>query len=236
MMQAQGFFERALALDPKNVEALIGMAGVHTVIGYLIMADDRTAHLEAAEAFLTKALSMSPQHALAHSTLGAVQIAIGRASQGIAECQRALELDHNLATAHALIGLAKHNLGCSAETEAHVREALRLSPRDPFLPWWMSWVGFSKLALNTYAEAASCFRRSIEANRTYYWAYFGLAATLVRLGGLDEAKSALQQGLALDPDLTLSPLRGNTPNLNPASREQLERFLEGLRVAGMPEG
>jgi TolB-like protein/Flp pilus assembly protein TadD len=236
LMETRGFFERALALDAKNVEALVGMAIVDTIIGYADMSGDRNVHLSAAETALAKALAMSPNHALAHATLGAVQIVTDRVLQGIAECQRALELDHNLAAAHALIGHAKHHLGRSAETEAHVDDAVRLSPRDAFLPWWINWVGFSKLALDDCVAAASCFQRSIEVNRNNSYGHLALASTLVQLGRLDEAKAALQQGLALDPHLTLSRLRSNTANLSSASLRGRDRFLEGLRIAGMPEG
>jgi TolB-like protein len=236
LMETRGFFERALVLDAKNIEALVGMAIVDTIVGWADMSGDRNVHLSAAETALAKALAMSPNHALAHATLGAVQIVTDRVLQGIAECQRALELDHNLATAHALIGHAKHQLGRSAETEAHVNEAVRLSPRDAFLPWWINWVGFSKFALDDCVAAASCFQRSIEVNRNNSYGHLALASTLVQLGRLDEAKAALQQGLALDPHLTLSRLRSNTANPSSASLRGRERFLEGLRIAGMPEG
>jgi len=235
LMETRGLFERALALDAKNVEALVGMAIVDTIIGYSDMSGDRNVHLSAAETALAKALAMSPNHALAHATLGAVQIVTDRALQGIAECQRALELDHNFATAHALIGHAKHQLGRSAETEAHVNDAVRLSPRDAFLHWWMYWLGWAKLALDDCEAAASCFQRSIEVNRNNSMGHLGLAATLVQLGRLDEAKAALQQGLALDPHLTLSRLRRNTANPGSASLRGRDRFIESLRIAGMPE-
>jgi hypothetical protein len=54
---------------------------------------------------LTKALSLAPEHALAHLRLGTVQILTSRAAQGIAESERALALDRNLAIAHVIIGL-----------------------------------------------------------------------------------------------------------------------------------
>jgi hypothetical protein len=66
-----------------------------------------------------------------------------RAAQGIAECERALALDCNLAEAHAQIGLAKLLMGRAIETEAHVNEALRLSPRDVFSHRWFMIVGIA---------------------------------------------------------------------------------------------
>jgi TolB-like protein/class 3 adenylate cyclase len=100
MARARGFFERALALDPGNIGAMVGMAGVDAVVGGGYLSDDGPAYLAVAETTLVKALSRAPNHALAHLMLGAVQIVTNRAAQGMAECERALALDRNLAEAH----------------------------------------------------------------------------------------------------------------------------------------
>jgi TolB-like protein len=120
MERARGFFERALALDPENIEALVGMATVDAMSVAAIIAGDPPSRLAAAETAVIKALSLAPQHALAHAVLGFIQILTNRATQGIAECARALALDHNLAIAHGWIGLAKMYIGSSEETEAHI--------------------------------------------------------------------------------------------------------------------
>jgi tetratricopeptide (TPR) repeat protein len=108
------------------------------------MTDERAGRLAAAEATLTKILSLAPNHATAHCLVGLVLIYSKRAAQGIAECERALALDRNLALAHALIGFAKYVSGRGEETEAHVLEALRLSPRDSNANVWMVWIGNAK--------------------------------------------------------------------------------------------
>jgi hypothetical protein len=76
--------------------------------------------------------------------LGLVHIATNRAAEGIVECEQALSLDQNLADAHAGIGWAKFLLGRGAETEGHIHEALRLSPRDIGAFRWMMLVGIAK--------------------------------------------------------------------------------------------
>ena len=102
--------------------------------------------------------------------------------------------------------LAKYFIGRAEETEAHIHEALRLSPRDIFAYRWMLFVGIAKLHLGADAEAVAWLRRSIEANRNYPLAHFHLAAALALLGQLDEARAAAQAGLALDPGFTSPPL------------------------------
>ena len=136
MAQARNFFERCLALDPGNIEALVGIGLVHVSTGVNFLDDERAAHLATAEPALMRALSLAPQHALAHGVLGLLQIQTNRAAQGTAECERALTLDRNLAVAHGWIGIAKAWSGLPTETEAHVQEALRLSPRDIFSFRW----------------------------------------------------------------------------------------------------
>ncbi|WP_259226049.1 adenylate/guanylate cyclase domain-containing protein [Bradyrhizobium japonicum] len=236
MAQARGFFERALALDPGNIGAMVGAGLVDASIGAIFLADDRAAHLAAAETTLTKVLSLAPNHALAHMILGIVQIFTNRATQGIAECERALVLDRNLANAHAAIGFAMNSLGRGAETEAYVNEALRLSPRDTSAFRWLQMVGFAKVQLNADAEAVVWFRRSLEANRNYPITHFGLAAVLALLGSLDEARAAAKAGLALDPSFTIRRFRLGAASDNATHLAGRERVYEGMRLADVPEG
>jgi hypothetical protein len=57
--------------------------------------------------------------------MAATLIPTRRAERGIMECERALGLNPSLASAHAMLGLAKYLLGQGEETESHVEEALR---------------------------------------------------------------------------------------------------------------
>jgi TolB-like protein/Flp pilus assembly protein TadD len=234
--QARDFFERALALDPWNIEALVGRAAVDSLRGSVLMTDNRAARLAAAEAVLTTALSLAPEHAVAHLCLGYVQIVTNRASHGIAECERALTLDRNLSEAHAVIGLAKIFIGRGEETDGHVQEALRLSPRDTYAHTWTTYAGLAKLYLGSDEEAVACLRHAIEVNRNYPVSHFMLAAALANLGRLEEARTATQAGLALDSAFTVRRFRAAASSDNSTYLSQRERIYEGMRVAGVPVG
>jgi TolB-like protein/class 3 adenylate cyclase len=236
LTQAHGFFERALALDPRNVAALVGAALVDVSIGGSFLTDDRMARFAMAEAASTKALSLAPDFASAHLALGAVHILTNRATEGITDCEQALTLDRNLPDAHACVGWAKYLLGCGAETETHIHEALRLSPHDIGAFRWMNFVGIAKLQLGADAEAVTWLRRSIDANRNVPFTYFNLAAALALLGRLDEARAAAQAGLVLDQGFTIRRFQRNLSSDNPIYLAKRERVYEGMRVAGLPEG
>ncbi len=235
LARARGFFERALALDPGNLDAELGTAQVNAQLGNSYLTDDPRGHCAAAEAILTKVLSLAPNNAWAHYWLGFVQISSNRAVQGIAECERALALDPNLARAHARMGLGKIFSGRPDETEPHVKEALRLSPRDDFAFEWMLTAGAAKLHLRADEEAVVWLGRSIESDRDWPLAHFFLAAALANLGRLKEARAATQAGLALDPAFTIRRFHVGAATDNASFMSTREHFYVGMREAGVPE-
>ena len=158
-----------------------------------------------------------------------------RAESGIAQFERALALNRNLAMAHYGVALAKYCLGRPEETEAHIREALRLSPHDTFAFGWLATVGFANFNLGKDEEATVWLRRSIETNRNYSISHFFLAAACAHLGRMEEARGAVEAGLAFDPSFTIARRRANPFSRNETYLKQIERYYTGLRMAGAPE-
>ena len=235
--QARSFFDRALDADPDNVDALVASGRADLVAGSMFYLADEAAAFAAAEAKLTKALSSVPDHARGHTWLGFVEMLTRRAAEGIAEGEHALALDQNLAGAHALIGLGKISIGRSEETEAHIVDALQLSPRDTSAYIWITHAGSAKNRLGRYEEAVAWFRQAIEANRNFPHTHFVLGSAFARLGRLDEARAAVKAGLALNPTFSISRARAAwaARNDNPTNSAQSERILEAMREAGVPE-
>jgi TolB-like protein/class 3 adenylate cyclase len=237
MAQSRRHFERALLADPSNVEALIWLAGVEAIEGVNSFVADPAAAFAAAEAKLTKALSSAPDHAGGHMWLGLVNIFTRRAVQGIAECEHALVLDRNLAPADASIGFGKILIGRAEETEAHISEALRLSPRDTAAYIWLTHAGVASNHRGGWEGTIGWCGRAIEVNRNYARAHFHLAVALARLGRLDEAHSSAQAGIAISPSFSVSRARVHWTawSDNRTYLTELEPIFEGLRKAGVPE-
>ena len=237
LSQARKFFEQALCLDAGNVEAMVGMAFVDAMRGTSMQTGDRTARLLAAEMSLAEVLAHLPNHAMAHCLLGVVQIFTKRAAQGIAECERALALDRNLATAYAWIGLGKCYLGRAEETEGYIVQAFRLSPRDNRAFTWMINAGVAQSYLAADEAAVYWFKLAIETNRNVAaFVHVYLGAALAHLGRIEEARASIQTGLAIDPNFTLSHFHASTPTDNSTCLAQRARIGEGMRKAGLPDG
>jgi TolB-like protein/tetratricopeptide (TPR) repeat protein len=236
LIDARALFSRALDIDPDHVDALVGMALVEIVLVGSHLPGERAAHIIAAETTAVRALSLAPNHALAHHTMGAILTWSKRAARGVSELELALELNPNLADAHADIGMARIFQGQAEATERHVAEAYRLSPRDWRAYQWFGWIALSKLYLGAYAEAIEWCGRSISANRNFPMLRFAFAAALALQSRADEAEEHVKAGLAMLPNFTVRWHRATPNSDNQIYLAARERITEGLLKAGVPEG
>jgi TolB-like protein len=234
LLQARDYFEKAKAIDNDNLEALVGIAMVDTLLGVVCAADDPKGAFQSAEKILTDVLSSVPYHAWAHCLMAAVLISTHRAERGIMECERALDLNPSLASAHAMLGLAKYLIGHGEETESHVQEALRLSPLDSFAYLWMLFAGVAKIQGDEFEDATTWLKRSIDTNTNSPWAHFHLGVALYLMDRLPEARTAVQAGLRLDPSFTTERYRSFAVSDDDRYMAIRERTIQALQASGVP--
>jgi TolB-like protein/Flp pilus assembly protein TadD len=235
LVNARDCFDRALAIDPANVNATLGKVMVAAIETRMRALAGPSEVLTEAEALVTHALAKEPNNARGRYCLALVLMFSRRTEQAIAELERALALDPNMAFAHAQIGFAKCILGRPEETEAHVKEAMRLSPRDPGVYIWYDYVCVAKTMMGQDEDAVPWGRKAAETNRGYPMAHFHYAAPLALRGRVAEARSEVKSGLALAPNFTIRRYREDKMSDNPVYLSRRERILEGLRLAGAPE-
>jgi TolB-like protein/class 3 adenylate cyclase/Flp pilus assembly protein TadD len=234
LQKAHTHFDRALALDPDNVWALVGRAWVAiTRLG--ISAGDRAHLVSSAENDVIRAMRLRPDRASCHAATCMAYAVQGRFDEAIAAGEHALALDANCALAHVSLGTVKIYAGRSDETEAHITQALRVSPRDINAPLWATTAAIANVHLGRDREAAGWTMHSIEGNRDWVLAHIMRAAAEGQLGRFDEARRAAQTALLLDPTFTIATYRSKAHGNNPAYLSGLERICDGLRLAGIPE-
>lgn len=212
------------------------MTSVDLTTASSLLGTDRAATLAASEAALTKVLSMRPDDPRAHMLMGFAQVYTNRGGAGIAEFERALTLDPSLAEAQAGLGYALMVNGRADEADAHEREALRLSPRDPYAFAWVAWQALAKLLLGHNEESAALLGQSIELNRSFPFSHLYLAAALQLMGRREEARKEAGIALQINPKLSIGLFRATAPSDNSVYLKQRELVLEALLAAGIPEG
>src|SRR5262249_1158833 len=106
-----------------------------------------------------------------------------------------------------------------------------LSPRGLLVVIWHLCKGWAALLAGRYQEAIEFAEQAREANPEFPDIYAVLAASCGHLESTAAARAPLETLLRRMPDLTTSDGRLNRPFASDIHRE---RFLEGLRKAGMP--
>jgi TolB-like protein len=234
--RARALFEAALRLDDRNAEALVGLAGSHIFEVRTFASTDPAEQVRAAETAIDKALALAPGSAYAHYVRAEVLFLMRAPERAMQECELAIVLDRNLPWAHANAGVMKLMIGRCEETEPHIAEAMRLSPRDPALSSWYRMMGITYVFQGRDDHAIEQLRRSIAMNPQIPLTHFVLAAALALTGRMTEAVEARDAGLVLDANFSVARYCNDRRSDNPVFLQQRERMYEGLRKAGVPEG
>jgi TolB-like protein/Flp pilus assembly protein TadD len=146
---------------------------------------------------------------------------------------RSLELNPNSAVALSVAGRIEASLGNIDKALELLHRAERLSPRDP-RGWFMSGGGtaYAYFQAGRLDEAVSTAKKALIQNPRFTVALRNLAASLARQGRNDDAAEAMRELLAIEPNLTLTRLRGRMMNVDDTHWNE---YSAALRLAGLPE-
>ena len=148
--------------------------------------------------------------------------------------ERAVASNPNEAENWALLGAA---LGVAGDYDAALNRfetALRLSPRDVHTATWYSYLAVAAFVVGRDEEAAQWSVKAVQSNPQFPGGYRTLAASYGNMGRLTEAEAAREKLQELLPHLTIEQLRESLPYFK--DPDDLERYLDGLRRAGLPDG
>src|SRR5262249_6646011 len=141
-------------------------------------------------------------------------------------------LNPNLAAGWFLSGWVNSYLGDHEITIERATRAIRLSPLDPFTPLAFTLIGAGHFYAGRFDEACSWAEKGLRAQPNYAGAARMTAASNALAGRLDQAHKAVARLRQIDPALRVSDIRRMFPFRRP---EDLARYEEGLRKAGLPE-
>jgi TolB-like protein/Tfp pilus assembly protein PilF len=231
-------YERALALEPRSVEAQALLAAILIARTHDEMAEDAAADIARAERFIEQALAISPRSPLAHLAKGHLLRARGRPEEAIPEYEIVIASNRNWAAAFSHLGWCKLLTGSLEEAIALQHQAIRLSPRDPYISIWYFRTGYGHLLQSRTNEAIVWFEKARAANPGHPRPHGCLAAAYGLKGCSERAVAELAEVQRLSDGRYSSIARLKEAGQwgVPAVQSLFETtYLAGLRKAGMPE-
>ena len=230
---AGDLLETALRADPTLAVGHAWFAYWHLFLVGQGWACDPDAAAGRAAVLADTAVALDPNDARALTLAGHVRgFLMKRPSEAAVLHERALSLNPNLAIAWCFSGLSHTYLGEHETAIARIRQAIQLSPSDPHLFFFGTSLMIPHLMRGEYAEAAAAGREAIELNPWFSSSFKVYLCVLGLMGRAREAAHVRARLLKLEPGFTVRDAVRRGPMLRP---EDIARYAEGLRLAGLPE-
>jgi DNA-binding SARP family transcriptional activator/TolB-like protein len=236
--EAQNWLLGALAHDPRNVEALTGLARTcqHLVTNPW-WGDPRAAAVsyDLGREAVALALDLAPGHADAHCIQGMLYSAAARLEQAATAFERALGADPRLGIAHGFSGYNAAFLGHAEETLPAVERAMRLDQMERYHSVWYFFGGFAELLLGRTEAALQLLEKSLQRNPRYGSAQLFQMAALAGLGRRNEATRVATLFRQQYPDYPSNAFEqlwlSRSPS--PVYRGQIRPIFEEIRALGI---
>jgi TolB-like protein len=229
--EAQRLFRRAIELDPELAQAYawLSYAMVLAMVYFDARPDQQS--LDEAVSVAEKAVELDERDALAHFACGRALLARKSYRDSLSELESALELNPNLAVVYCGLGDSLAYEGRFAEAIPYFEKAIDLSPYDPQRWAFYSYRALAHLLAGEFDQALEWSERATRVPNCHYWPYAHRVAALGHLGRPKELPGALADLRRLKPNFSCAFARERLFYVK--SPEHLERYLEGLRNAGV---
>jgi TolB-like protein len=232
--EALRLFNSAIELDPDFASAYGRAAMCYALAKSNCWISNTADEIAEVTRLAQRAVELGKDDAIALAAAGWALAHIVRDLElGAGLIDRALVLNSNLAEAWNYAGWAKIWLGEPEAAIERFARAMRLSPLDPSLLRMPSGTAHAHFFLGRYDEAASWAAMALQDNPDYQPGLRIAAASNAMAGRPEQAHKAVARLRLLNPALRVSTLKDV---LGPFRRtEDLSRYEEGLRKAGLPE-
>jgi TolB-like protein len=231
--EALRLFNSATKLDPDFAAAYSYAASCYSNAKSHGWFSNTAEEIVEASRLARRAIEVGKDDAVALARGGWVLAHVARDLCGGASLiEHALVLNSNLAEAWQCGGWIKNWLGepeVAIERFAHV---MRLDPLGPNISGNRTGTAHAHFFLGRYAEAASWAGMALQYNSDFQPGLRISAASNAMGGQLEQAHTAVARLRQLSPALRVSNLKDV---IGPFRIEDLSRFEEGLRRAGLPE-
>jgi adenylate cyclase len=230
--KAGDFFRRATELDPRYAQA-------HARLGWwhgLRVGEGRTGSLEedkhSALTLLQRGMELDGRDAWILTAFAHLQSFLDKRYASAMELfDEALQLNPNCAWAWARSGTTLAYTGHGEEALERVRNAMRLSPFDQQSFSFCTTNGIACVVVGRHDEAVAWLSRARRLNPRYRAAARMLIAAHSLAGEAAEARELAREFLLAEPQFRLAAFGHWYPLQSP----YLDRVLDGLRSAGLPE-
>ena len=237
--------DKSIKLDPEFSHAYSLSVAARFDQITLDLVQPETAWTEAVIELAERAVELDQKDALAHSAVGKSRIVRREHQLAIPALETAVGLNPSLSDGHYALGTAFLCSGRVVDAVTHIQRAIRLSPHDPNMGFFLLRMAEAQLLLREYDRAIDWGRQAMDLGPAQWTHYSALLSALGHLDRIDEARALLGEIGNRWPDYTLAFVRDrhlftDQIRLDFVGETQLftdqdgfAHYLDGLRKSGV---
>jgi tetratricopeptide (TPR) repeat protein len=227
-IKARQLAEEAVSLDPNYASAYGVLARVTLVGVWLGLSKDPQESFKQSMELLKKAIALDDSLATVRVLLGNALVMARRYDEGLAQAERALELEPTSADVLYNYATILLYIGRGEEAIPFFNSAIRLNPKPPNL--YLRHLASAYRDTGRYEEAISLIKKVIEREPRDIISHIILTATYSMAGREEDARAAAVEILKINPHFSLERFVKVHPYKDPVMRE---RYYNSLRKAGL---
>ena len=229
-LEARTWAEKATELDPDYAHAWATLGFTYWWEGRFDYTGGRDAKFARAAELADRAMALDDSVSWAIGLSAMVAAAIDRSDAGVKIARRGIELYPGNAVVRVFLSYALMHAGNFGEAVEHFRAAMSLNPFYTNL--YPNGLSRSLMFLGELDEAMTLLDEILENEPTYLQAWLSRAYIFGQTGRDDDAGEAIQEVRRLAPNLLVSHMPWI---LMINDEDAVNRFMDGLRKAGLPE-
>ena len=230
MIIARENFERVAELAPDCGLGPTQLAFSHWWDAFRGWSDSPSRSLELAAQWAAKAITMEDADGQAHAVMAHVHLLRREHDKALEVAQEAVCIRPQCIYANGHLGNILYYYGKPGEAAERVKCAIRNTPA--YSPWLVDILAASYKETGQLDNATAAAREALRLKPDDLDARFVLIGAYQSAGRHERAREIAQEVLAIQPDFSLTEWSARQPYREPAT---LERVVESLRAAGLPE-
>jgi adenylate cyclase len=225
---ARKLCEKAIALDPNYADACGLLAFTHLMDIWFGWSKSARESFEKAEELAQRSLTLDNTNGLTIGLMGHIYLLKRQHEKAIAEGERAIALNPNLAYGYLLLAATYRFSGRAKESIPLLEKAIRLQPYAPSSYYYQ--LGMAYNFTERYDEAIAVLKKALKRTPDHLLSLIGLTVAYSLAGRMEEARATADELLKVNPKFSVASLEKRAPYKH---KSDLELSMSALRKAGL---
>jgi adenylate cyclase len=225
---ARKLAEEIIAVDPKYPFGYHALAMMHLQDIGLGLSESPQQSVARGIELAKKAISLDDSYSIAYSALGMSYVFARQYDKAVAEAERAMALDPNVAANLYMLAFILCHAGRPEEAIPLIERGERLNPIP--VPLQLGFMAIAYRLTGRYEKAIEAAKRAIRVEPNYQHARVNLIASYIALGREEEARAEVAELLRINPHFSIDRFLKGMPFKNQAEND---RLADALYKAGL---